>query len=74
MGFFSHKRRQYRPPPPPPEDLVETVREVEITAERQLQQAEEREPEIDRRHRKLEAIRRDNALGPRFWRAVGGPP
>ena len=72
VSFRRRKRRAYRPPPPPPAELAEVVREVEITAETQLQQAQAREPEIERRTRKIERIKRDNALGPRFWRAVGG--
>lgn len=68
----SRKRRGYRPPPPPPAEVVEAVSEAEVTAELQLNHAKSREPEIAARSRKIDKMRRDNALGPRFWRAVGG--
>lgn len=51
---------------------MEKVREVEQTAELQLAEAEAREPDIDARARRVARIRKDNELGPRFWRAVGG--
>jgi hypothetical protein len=72
VASLRRNRRAYRPPPPPPAALVEEIREVEETAEIQLETARAREPEIEDRSRKLDRIKRDNALGPRFWRAVGG--
>lgn len=74
MGFFNRKKKGrdgYRPPPPPSLELVEAVREVEITAETQLEVARTREPQIEKQAEHSERIRRDNALGPRFWQAVG---
>lgn len=74
MAFFwnrKKKKKGYRLPPPPPAELVEAIRETEITASRQLSEAEARELDIDARHDRLAKIDRENALGPRFWRAVG---
>lgn len=68
---FSRRKTRHRLPPPPSPELVEKVREVETTAELQLETAESREEEIDRRTDRVRAIRRENALGPRFWQAVG---
>ena len=75
MGFsWRSKRRNrktYRVPDPPDDSLRETVRDHEETAEKQLSHAQAREDVIDAKRAKLLQIRRDNALGPRFWEAVG---
>lgn len=76
MDFFNRKRREEREthvPPPPPPELEERIREVEITAELQRSEAQAREPDIEKRSQRSTRIKRDNALGPRFWQAVGEP-
>jgi len=73
VDFFKRKRKEYEhhlPPPPPPE-LVEKVQAVSDTAEIQLETAAARESDIEDRSAKSGKIKRDNALGPRFWQAVG---
>jgi hypothetical protein len=69
VGIFRRKRKdheRYSPPPPEPIDpsLVESA-----TAE--LAAVSERDSEIEERRAKLLKIQKDNALGPRFWAAVG---
>lgn len=72
MGFFTGKgKRRYVPPPPPPPELIETVREVEVTAEVQLDRAQARDEDVNGRHERSKRIQRENALGPRFWQALG---
>jgi hypothetical protein len=70
--FGKKKHHEFRLPPEPPK-AVGRYFEAEIhIAEHRLAQAEERQPEIDERARTMERIHSDNALGPRFWKAVGG--
>ncbi len=72
MAFLRRKRKErYTAPPPPPAELEEKVREVETTAEHQLNEARERDPEVERRHERTRRISRENALGQKFWQAVG---
>lgn len=71
MAFFKRRRESYRPPPPPPPELVESVREVEITAEVQLDEAHARDSEVEEHVKRTREIRRKNALGMRFWEAAG---
>jgi hypothetical protein len=72
VGFLSRKREEtYTPPPPPSEELVEAVREVEETAEHQLDRAKQRDEEVNRHHARSGKIKKENKLGQRFWQAVG---
>lgn len=70
MDIFRRKKREparkYVPPPPPPplESNVEQARA-------EFETAVGRDDEIEENRAKLLEIRRDNALGPRFWAAVG---
>ena len=70
MGFFRRERKEHEyalPPEPPeiPDSLVDDARA-------ELEATKARDPEIDEERAKLLKIQRDNALGPRFWAAVGG--
>jgi hypothetical protein len=71
VAFSRRRKETYRPPPPPPPELVEAIRESEITAETQLDDAHARDNEVEEQTRRTREIRRKNALGMRFWEAVG---
>jgi hypothetical protein len=70
VGFFRRKKKHYSAPPPS-DELKSEVADAASTAEIQLTEARALEKEVDDRHAKVEKIKRDNALGPRFWAAVG---
>ena len=70
MGIFRRKRpERVRYSPPEPEPLDPRLHE---TAELELHRVEDRDEEIEQNRAALLKIRRENALGPRFWAAVGG--
>lgn len=69
MGIFRRKRQErdtYVPPEPEPiDDSMVTDATVEFEA------VSERDDEIEEARARLLRIKRDNALGPRFWAAMG---
>jgi hypothetical protein len=69
VGFFRNRHHRATYVPPEPEEPVSesTVEE----AREQLYAISERDSEIDGERAKLLKIQRENALGPRFWAAVG---
>lgn len=69
MGIFRRRRAErenYVPPEPEPldESMVDAA-----TAE--LEVVSERDVEVEEARAKLLKIKKDNALGPRFWAAMG---
>ncbi len=74
MAFFRRKRKHgngYHSPPPPSDEIKRAVEDASITADIQLEKAESRQDEVERRTERLNNIRSANELGPRFWQAVG---
>lgn len=69
MGIFRrNQNRRERYTPPEPEPLDESIVE-DATAE--LEAVSSHDDEIEQARARLLKIHRDNALGPRFWAAVG---
>lgn len=69
MGIFRRKRPErehFSPPEPEPLDVSMVD---DATAE--LEAVSDRDEEIEENRARLLKIQRDNALGPRFWAAVG---
>ncbi len=76
MDFFRRKKRKrehYHGPPEPSEEIRRAVSDAATTAELQLERAESRDEEVSARTERLNKIRRENALGARFWQAAGTP-
>ncbi len=69
MGIFRRKRLEREHFIPPEPEPIDTSMVDSATAE--LEAVSDRDAEIDAYRAKLLRIQRDNALGPRFWAAVG---
>lgn len=69
MGIFrrNRKEREPRTPIPPPPPLESTVDD----AQAEFDEVSSRDEEIESGRARLLQIRRENALGPRFWAAMG---
>ena len=75
MWWTRWTRRKDAPIPDPPAtpcpQELERARKAAQEAHQELEQVEAQTPAVEARAAKLEALRAENNIGPKFWKAVG---